>query len=98
MIPLNLYKLVHILGIILVFSSFGGLVLHALNALDQFGEPAQLSKDEIALIKKNRAARTPLPETGSLTPAVDPRSGARPARCVGRPVQAVLIPGPAHGG
>ena len=31
MIPLNAYKLVHILGIILVFSSFGGLVLHALN-------------------------------------------------------------------
>lgn len=31
MISLNLYKLVHILGILLVFSSFGGLVLHAMN-------------------------------------------------------------------
>lgn len=31
MISLNVYKLVHILGILLVFSSFGALVLHALN-------------------------------------------------------------------
>ena len=31
MISLNLYKLVHILGILLVFTSFGGLVLNALN-------------------------------------------------------------------
>ena len=31
MISLNVYKLVHILGILLVFSSFGGLVLHAIN-------------------------------------------------------------------
>jgi hypothetical protein len=31
MISLNLYKLVHVLGILLVFSSFGGLVLHAMN-------------------------------------------------------------------
>ncbi|MGW8282098.1 MAG: hypothetical protein ACWGON_02255 [Gemmatimonadota bacterium] len=31
MIPLNVYKLVHILGILLVFSSYGGLVLNALN-------------------------------------------------------------------
>jgi len=31
MISLNLYKLVHILGILLVFSAFGGLVLHAIN-------------------------------------------------------------------
>jgi hypothetical protein len=31
MISLNAYKLVHILGILLVFSSFGGLVLHAMN-------------------------------------------------------------------
>lgn len=31
MIPLNVYKLVHILGILLLFSSYGGLVLHALN-------------------------------------------------------------------
>lgn len=31
MIPLNLYKLVHILGILLVFTSYGGIVLHAMN-------------------------------------------------------------------
>ena len=31
MISLNVYKLVHVLGILLVFSSFGALVLHALN-------------------------------------------------------------------
>ena len=31
MISLNIYKLVHILGILLVFSSFGALVLHAIN-------------------------------------------------------------------
>jgi len=31
MISLDVYKLVHILGILLVFSSFGGLVLHAIN-------------------------------------------------------------------
>ncbi len=31
MISLNVYKLVHILGILLVFASLGGLTLHALN-------------------------------------------------------------------
>ena len=31
MISLSAYKLVHILGILLVFLSFGGLVLHAMN-------------------------------------------------------------------
>ena len=31
MISLNIYKLLHVLGILLVFSSFGALVLHALN-------------------------------------------------------------------
>ena len=31
MISLNIYKLVHILGTLLVFSSFGALVLHAIN-------------------------------------------------------------------
>jgi hypothetical protein len=31
MISLNIYKLIHILGILLVFSSFGALVVHALN-------------------------------------------------------------------
>ena len=30
------------------------IVLHALNALDQLGEPAKLSKAEIALIKGNK--------------------------------------------
>ena len=31
MISLNVYKLIHIFGILLVFTSWGGLVLHALN-------------------------------------------------------------------
>ena len=31
MISLSAYKLVHILGFLLVFLSFGGLVLHAMN-------------------------------------------------------------------
>ncbi len=31
MISLNIYKLVHVLGILLVFASFGALVVHALN-------------------------------------------------------------------